>query len=198
MQISITTNFPQVQRKLDLLAAEVRNKVTARAINRTMDQAKTQMVREIRNAYMVDSAFVRERLRVKRASFAMGKLRLQAELDGTAKRRSANVIRFGARQTLSGVSVKIKRGGARKVIKGAFVGNKERTVFERVPGSKMASRKWGGKHGQQIKPVQTVDVPQMFNTRRINAAVVAAMQARFPAIFERELAYALSQFKRQG
>lgn len=196
--MSITTNFPQVQRKLELLQQDVRNKVTARALNRTIEQAKTQMVREIRTEFVVTAAFVRERLSIKRASFALGKLRLQAELDGNAKRRSANVVRFGAREVGAGVSVKIKRGGPRKIIRGAFIGNKGRTVFARVPGTKMRSRKWDGKHGEQIKPVQTIDVPQMFNTRRINAAVVAAMRAKFPAIFERELAYALAQFKRGG
>ena len=194
MQLSIETNFPEVQRKLDLLRADIAVKAAARAINRTIEQAKTQMGRQIRAEFMVDSRFVAQRLRIKRATFFAGVLSVQATLDATAKTRSANLARFGAKEVGLGVSVKIKRVGARKTVRGAFIGNKGRTVFERVPGTRMASRKWGGKHGEQIKPVQTIDVPQMFNTRRINAAVVAAMQSRFPAIFERELAYALSQF----
>ena len=194
MQISITTNFPEVQRKLDMLRADIAAKAATRAINRTIEQAKTAMGRQIRSEFMVDTRFVAQRLRIKRATFFQGVLNISATLDASAKTRSANVMRFGARQTGQGVSVKIKRAGARKTVRGAFIGNKGRTVFERVPGTKMASRKWGGKHGEQIRPVQTIDVPQMFNTRRINAAVVAAMQSRFPAIFERELAYALSQF----
>ena len=44
-----------------------------------------------------------------------------------------------------------------------------------------------------ITAVQTIDVPQMFNQRRINAAVVRTMLARFPAIFEREASFAISQ-----
>ena len=194
MQLSIETNFPEVQRKLDLLRTDIAAKAAARAINRTIEQAKTQMGRQIRAEFMVDSRFVAQRLRIKRATFFAGVLSVQATLDATAKTRSANLARFGAKEVGLGVSVKIKRVGARKTVRGAFIGNKGRTVFERVPGTRMASRKWGGKHGEQIKPVQTIDVPQMFNTRRINAAVVAAMQSRFPAIFERELAYALSQF----
>lgn len=196
MQLSITTNFPEVQRKLDLLRSDVASKAAARAVNRTIEQARTAMSREIRQEFMVDARLLRERLRIKRATFYAGVLNVRAALEAPGRQRSANLIRFGARETGIGVSIKIKRNGGRKTVRGAFIGNKGRTVFERVPGTKMSSRKWGGKHGETIKPVQTIDVQQMFNTKRINAAVVAVMQARFPAIFERELAFILSQFNR--
>jgi hypothetical protein len=196
MRITIETNFPQVQRALQGLQREVADKATARALNATIAQARTQMSREIRQEFAVDTRFVGQRLRIKRATFFNGRLGLEAALDAQEKPRSANVIRFGAKAGKAGVTVKIKRGQPRKLIRNAFIGNKGRTVFTRQPGTKMASRKWGGKHGEQIEPVQTIDLPQMFNARRIKAAVVAAMQARFPAIFERELAFALSRFNR--
>lgn len=196
MRLSITHNFPEVQRAIDQLHADVAKTATTRALNKAIEQARTQMSREIRKEFVIDARFVRQRLSIKRASFYGGALMLEAALDASEKPRSANLIRFKARKTGAGVTVKIKTTGGRKVVKGAFIGNKGRTVFERVPGTRMASRKWGGKHGEKIRPVQTIDVPQMFNTRRINAAVVAAMQARFPAIFERELAFALSKFNR--
>jgi hypothetical protein len=196
MRITIETNFPQVQRALQGLQREVAQQATARALNATIAQARTQMSREIRQEFAVDTRFVGQRLRIKRATFFNGRLGLEAALDAQEKPRSANVIRFGAKAGKAGVTVKIKRGQPRKLIRNAFIGNKGRTVFTRQPGTKMASRKWGGKHGEQIEPVQTIDLPQMFNARRIKAAVVAAMQARFPAIFERELAFALSRFNR--
>ncbi len=198
MRLTISTNFPQVQRALDRVRDEVGRKAAARAVNRTIEQARTAMSREIRQEYAIDARFVRDRLRIKRASFLGGVLAIDATLDAQEKPRSANVIRFAARQTAQGVSVKIKRTGARKTLRGVFIGNKGRTVFKRVPGTKMDSRQKGNQHGQRIEPVQTIDVPQMFNARRINAAVVSAMRARFPAIFERELAFALSQFARVG
>lgn len=199
MRLTIKTNFPQVQRALDQLQDEVAAKATARAVNATIAQAKTEMGRQIRQEYVVDARFVRERLRIKRATFFKGALAIEATLSATEKPRSANLIRFAARRVKAGVSVKIKRAGARKVVQGAFIGNKGRTVFERVPGSVMKSRsKSKGKlHREAIKPMQTIDVPQMFNAKRINAAVVAAMRAKFPAIFERELAYALASFNRR-
>ena len=183
MRLSIETNFPQVERALATLQKDIAAKATARALNRAIEQARTQMAREIRSEFVVDARFVRERLRIKRATFFGGTLGLVATLGADSKPRSANVIRFGAKQNREGVSVKIKRTGPRRTIGSAFIGNKGRTVFIRTGDKRLP-----------IKPVQTVSVPQMFNARRINAAVVAALQARFPAIFERELAFALGAF----
>ena len=196
MRITIDTNFPQVQSELAGLRQEIADKATARALNAAIAQARTQMSREIRQEYMVETRFIAQRLRVKRATFFNGRLGLEAVLDAQEKPRSANVIRFAAKKVRDGVAVKIKRQGGRQVIRNAFIGNKGRTVFTRVPGTKMASRRYGGKHGEQIEPVQTINLPQMFNAKRIKAAVVAAMEARFPAIFERELAFLLGRFNR--
>lgn len=182
MQISIKTNFPDVQRRLDALHADVRTKATVSAVNKTIDQARTQMIREITSEYAVKAGYVRERLRIGRASFRQGAFNIEASLSGTGK-RSANVIAFGARQVGRGVSVKIKKVGGRKIITGAFIGNKGRTVFKRVGAARLP-----------IKAVSTIDVPQMFNKRRINAAVIAAIKARFPTIFEREAKFYVSRF----
>lgn len=182
MKINIRTNFPDVAARLGQLQAGVADQVLARSLNRTMDIAKTAMSKEIRSEFNLSASYVRDRLRVRRAFAKAGQFSLSAELiGGDGKRRSANVIGFGARKAATGVSVQIKKG-QRKTIAGAFIGNKGRTVFRRT-----------GKTRLPIEPVRTIDVAQMFNTRRINAAVVAAMNARFPAIFQRELAFALSR-----
>lgn len=198
MRLTITTNFPEVAASLRTLHEDVARTVTARALNRAIEQARTQMSREIRQEFAVDARFVRERLSITKASLRAGAMYLEAALDAREKPRSANLIRFKARKVADGVTVIIKRGGGRKLVRNAFIGNKGRTVFARVPGTTMRSRSasGGALRRQQIKPVQTIDVPQMFTARRINAAVRAAMLARFPAIFEHELAYALSRFNR--
>lgn len=184
MRLTIKTNFPDVQRAIDNLSADIADKVTARAVNRTVEQARTAMVKEIRTTYAVTSSYVRDRLRIKRASFKQGAFGIRAELiGGDGKRRSANVINFGARQTLRGVSIKVRRDRPRSVIKSAFIGNKGRTVFRRTGPKRLP-----------IDPVRTIDIPQMFNAKRVNRAVIAAMQAKFPAIFRREMDYALSRF----
>ena len=184
MQLSIQTNFPEVAAALAKVQAEVARPATARALNATVAQAKTNMSREIRAEFNLSAGYVRDRLRITRASVRSGRLNLSAELiGGDGKRRSANVIAFAAKETSRGVSVKIKKAGSRKTIAGAFIANKGRTVFARE-----------GKKRLPIKPVRTVDVPQMFNTRKVNAAVIRTIEQRFPQIFERELAYALTQF----
>ena len=198
MKLSIKTNFPDVQRKLDTLRTEIADKATARALNATIAQAKTAMSREIRQEFAVSATLVRERLKIKRATFKAGILGMSAELSAPGGRKGGriNLIRFNAKENRLGVSVKIKRKGGRKTVTGAFIGNKGRTVFTRVPGTRMQSRRGYTKHSEKITPVQTIDVPQMFNTGRIKAAVVAAMRVKFPAIFEREVAYAISQWKK--
>ncbi len=196
MKIQVQTNFPDVQRTLDRMRTEVADKAMARALNRTIEQARTQMSREIRAEFAIPAAQVRDRLRIKRASFKGGVLGLQAALESpSAKGRSLNVIAFSARQTRAGVTVRIRKAAGRRLIRHAFIGNKGRTVFTRLPDTTMRSRKRyaGTKHAEQLQPVRTIDVPQMFNARRINDAVVRAMLARFPAIFEREARFAIAQ-----
>lgn len=190
MQVRIETNFPQVAAALRQFGSDVTDKATVRALNRIIEQARTRMSREIRAEFVLPAAKVREALRIKRASFAGGVLSVEAVLFvSSTSKRSMNVINFAARQTAQGVTVKIKRSAGRRLIRNAFIANQGRTVFERVPGTKMGSRKWGGQHGERIKPVQTIDVPQMFNTRKINEAVVQAIRQTSPVVFERELRF---------
>lgn len=188
--INIETNFPQVQRELEKLRSDIANRATASALNKAIDQARVQMQRQIASEFNVSVGYVRERLRVRRA-FASGRLQLSAQLAPTQKRnRSANIIAFvegsvslaQARKrakdgTLRVLRVKIKRGQVRQV-PGAFIGNKGRTVFKR-----------DGKARLPISPVQTIDVEQMFNTKRINAAVLRYVRENLPRIFEREIRF---------
>jgi hypothetical protein len=180
MELRITTNFPDIQRQLNGLHRDIAEKATARAVNRTMEQARTDMSREIRQEFNITAAKVREKLFLRRAGFKGGQLSIEAALLSQTKngRRSINLINFQARQNAQGVAVKIKRAGGRKTIKGAFIGNKGRTVFKRR-----------GKSRLPIDPLQTIDVPMMFNTRKINNAVVRKIKEKFPAIWEREVRF---------
>jgi hypothetical protein len=198
MRIDIKTNFPEVQRALKDLRADVAGKALVSAVNKTIEQARTQMVREIIGEYRVTSAYVRERMRLRRASFRAGAFGVTAELSagGGRKGRSANLINFvskaqrdagGAKRRKDGtrgqLKFQVRKAGGKQVITGAFIGNKGRTVFIRTGSARLP-----------IKAVQTIDVPQMFNQRRINAQVVNAIKTRFPTIFEREARYYLSRF----
>lgn len=182
MKVDIRTNFPQVAQALRQVEQDLASKVLARTLNRVVDQARTQMSREIRADYNLPADYVRDRLRIRRAFAGAGQFSLQAELiGGDGKRRSANVIRFVRGTGQRGVKVAISKGRAKEIV-GAFIANKGRTVFRRTTSRRLP-----------IEPVRTIDVAQMFNARRINAKVVAAINERFPAVFAREMRFALSR-----
>lgn len=190
--LSVASNFPDVARAFAGLENDIRTKAMASALNKTVDQGRTLLSREITARYVVSSAYVKQRLRVRGASARAGQLRLEASLiGGDGKARSANVIAFVEKRTslaqakkrrnagtLNQLHLKIKRGSAAKPLKGAFIGNKGRTVFERV-----------GKARLPIKPVQTIDVGQMMMSRAVYAKVEAFALKKFPELFEREVVF---------
>jgi hypothetical protein len=216
VQLSIQTNFPSIQKQLEQMREDIASKATARAINRTIEQARTDMSREIRQEFVLTADEVRSQLKIRRATFKTGKLEITAALiGGKPKGRSLNMIRFvkkvvtlaaarrrmkageGGRQQLKNggynnkaleLEFKIKRTGPAKRVKGAFIGNKGRTVFVRQKGSKRLP----------IDALRTIDVAQMFNAKRINRAVVNKMQAKFPEIFAREVAFYTKKFGGRG
>lgn len=201
--LTLSADFKGVQRKLDALQKDVREKALVRAVNRTTEQARTDMSREIRSVFNISAAKVREKLYVRYARFNSGQLFISAALISFSKEgrglegfRTINLINFSAKLVKRGVSVKIKKQGPRKTRLGAFIGNTGRTVFERVPGTMMVTRNLsrGKKHREKIKPVGTIDVPQMFNTKRINAAVIRNLRAKFPTIVDREIAFYARKF----
>jgi hypothetical protein len=211
VNIVIKHNFPEVQRQLDQLQADIRDQALVRALNRTVEPARPEMAREISREFNVPATRAKEALRINRASFRNGRLRIEASLESPAKRgRSLNLINFVEKQvTLSqaakrrkggeggsyvlgqGATVskafelrfKIKRGGPWKVIPGAFIANDGRTVFQRT-----------GKDRLPIKALQTIDIGQMFNAKRLNDRVRRSMLDRFPAIFEHEVKFYTNRF----
>ena len=181
--LDVRPDFRAIDRQLGQLQAGIQDRVIAAAINKTTDKARAEMTRQITAEFNIKAKDIRAQLKVRRAA-AKGAM-LVAELEAMSKlggRRSLNVIHFAARQTAKGVTVKVKRSGGRKLIPGAWIGNDGRTVFERK-----------GKKRLPIKPVQTIDVPQMFNTKRLNRAVVAKILRDLPVEVERAVQAALAR-----
>lgn len=188
--ISIRHNFPDVARRLDQLPDQIANKALVRALNATVDQGKIEMARGINQEFRISVSEAKKRLDVKKAT-AKGTLRFEAMLEATKRGqgRSMNMIAFvtsEARKTKKGMSqvkFQIKRGGGRKSITGAFVGNKGRTLFIREGDGRLP-----------IKALNTIDIPQMFNTKRINSVVRRVMLEKFSANFNRELRVVLQGY----
>ncbi len=185
MQITISHNFPEVQRQLNALKEDIARKATASALNKTIAQAKTAMSKEIRAEFMLSASEVNAALFISKASAKGGEFRLQASLSSISQRgkRSLNLAHFAARQTRKGVSFKISRKGGRKTIPGSFLINGGKTVMIRT-----------GKSRLPIKALQTIDVAQMFNTKRINAKVIDMIKSKFPDIFEHEAKFFTEKF----
>lgn len=201
MQINITHNFPDVAKQLELLHADVAAKAMASTLNKVAEQAKTAMRREITSEFNITTAKVNETLRVSRARAYRGVFDLEASLESPRKKgRSLNLINFlekfvtntqakrrGKAGTLNQLFAKIKRKGAAKRLGSAFIGNKGRTVFVRT-----------GKARLPIKPLQTIDVAGMFNTRRVNDQVLQMIEERFPEVFANEARFFTDRFNRKG
>lgn len=208
IKLQMRTNFDQVIREMQKIPDDLANKALARALNTTVAQGKIEMARKINQTYLLSVSQVKERLSIRKA-YARGTLQLQAVLEASRRGqgRSMNLIAFveksvtlaqakkrrkagegGSYAPRNGAMVQkalelrfqIKRSGGQKMIKGAFIGNKGRTVFERE-----------GKARLPIRALNTIDVPQMFNARRINEVVVRVMREQFDANLRRELSAAL-------
>ena len=192
ISLSIKHDWPDLQRKLDRQRKDIADKAMARALNKTIDQGRAEMARRIAAEYRIKISDVRQRLAITRARKQGKALELTVSLEATraGKGRSMNLIAFhtgGGRVLKSGkrqqLRFKIRRDGGNKQITGAFIGNKGRTIFIR-----------DGKSRLPIKAVNTIDVLQMFNTKRINLAVREALLASLESNFDRELRVALGGY----
>jgi len=195
IEINIKADVARLSRELDVLQEGLTEKATVMALNKTGDKARTEMGRAITSEFNIKAADVRARLRVIKAR--RGELRAVLDPFASGHRgRSMNLIRFmenkvtlaeGRRRKKAGTQkqlrFKIKKGGPAKAIPGAFIGNKGRTVFMREGDGRLP-----------IKAASTIGVPSMFNTRHINARVIARIRKEFPIEFERAAAQVVRRF----
>ncbi len=195
ISLSVKTDFKGIQQSLNRLSADLQKRVVPAALNKVAAKAKTEMKRQITSEYNLKSADVNDRLRVIKAGRALNQW--VAVLDPFASRkrgRSLNMIHFlenkttladakkrRAAGTRNQLHFKIKRVGGKKLVEGAFIGNKGRTVFVRTTGDRLP-----------IKPLSTIDVPQMFNTKRIQSKVLARITSEMQVEFDRAIQAALS------
>ncbi|WP_201212859.1 phage tail protein [Rhodocyclus purpureus] len=203
VKINVRHNLKEQASALRKVAVGLRSVAINEAINKTASKARSDMVKKITDEFNIDKSEARSQLKVSRAKDRSNLVAVIQAFPRRRGHRSRNVMLFNAEPapgtatkriavllggrwvTLTvpvggGVSVQIKRNGPRKIIKGAFIGNKGRTVFERTGD------------GRKIKAVETVDVPSMFNTKRINGFVVKRIQENFPKELRKAIAKRLA------
>lgn len=182
--LNIQTNFNGILGRLDELQKDVATKALARSLNRTIETAKTHMARNIAKEYNITVSKAKDKLYIRRATPAQGRYGLVAVLGADSRKRSVNLIRYAARETKRGLTAKqLKTKGQTVISSKGFIANGGRTVFRRV-----------GKGRLPIVPIQGPEVPQMFNTKRVQIPVREQMLKRFPEIFAREAEYYIKRF----
>ena len=187
----------EIQAALKRLPAELRDKALVAGINKTAAKARTEMTRAITSEYNISAAAVRNSLDIVRASARRAQIVAVLRAFGSRKRkgRSLNLIHFLEQKislaelrrrrsagTGQALRFKIKKTGGQKTIAGAFLGNKGRTVFQRVGASRLP-----------IQPVQVIDVPQMFNTRRISNRVMLRINSELAIEVDRGIKMVLAK-----
>lgn len=108
------TGFKEAAKELKTLGQEGQRAVT-RALNKTATKTRTLASKDIRSQVNLKAGYVREKLRIKKATFK------QPQAVIYASRRGVLMTRYPHKVLSRGVSVRIKKGKARKVMKGAFV-----------------------------------------------------------------------------
>lgn len=102
-------------------------RVTVRAVNKTLTGVRTDSVKEIQKVITPKAAVIRKTLSIQKATVS----RMSGRVESRGK--SLGLIHFRARQIKKGVTVQVKKQNRRKLVKGAFIAesNKARNVFWR-------------------------------------------------------------------
>lgn len=115
MAVRVTTNERLVREAFRRLGDRQARAAIARATQRAGQGARVEAGKEIRGEITLKAGAVRSAITVSRASPS----RPVVEVNVSGK--GVPLGRYSVRQTKTGVSVQVKRGNARKIIKGAFV-----------------------------------------------------------------------------
>lgn len=194
MQISLNlSGLDEVKKKLESLTGPKIKSAISMAINKTAAKGQTEINRAITERYQISRSEVSNSVTVSTASKVKPTATLRIFGSPKKQGRSLNLIHFterkvtlaeGRRRAKAGnqnqLRFNIIKGQGGKMIPGAFIGNKGRTVFIRE-----------GKSRLPIKPVQVIGVGQMFNFRPITERVIARIKREFLTEVDRAIAQKL-------
>jgi hypothetical protein len=158
MQLNVRVDIEEVKR----MATDVqRNRVpnaAARAINKTLANVRTEASKQIRQERALSASTVKDALTIHRAT----KMLLIGDV--TASGRPIPLKEYQARQTRSGVTVKVSPG-PRKLV--TFAGNKG-FIVNKIGGHVFART---GKQRLPIKKLYGPSIPATFVKERVLAAL---------------------------
>lgn len=189
MQVNLNiTGIPELKKKIESLTGSQMKSAMSMAINKTAAKGQSEITRAITERYQIKTNEVRNSMSLR--SSKPGTLQAEISIFGSTKKqgRSLNMIHFVEKKvtlaegrkrarkgTLNQLRFQVIKGTGLKTItgdpalkNGAFIGNKGRTVFQRI-----------GKGRTPIKAVQVIGVGQMFNFKPINARVKKKIEDEF-------------------
>lgn len=121
MQVSVKDNIQAVLARMDGYRRDVVEKAIPRALNRVGEMARTAASRELRDdGYNFTASEIKQAIRLIKAS--SGRLVTSMRV----RRKTKSLMEFSPRQTKDGVTVKVH--GQRKLIKGAFIAQRQNGV----------------------------------------------------------------------
>jgi hypothetical protein len=204
IKIDVRAEFGDVIRRLQRLEKDIQPKVIVRTLNTIGESAKVQARKEISREFNMSSGEVGKLIRVQKARIKGNVLEV-AVIAESRRGRSLNVVRFveksvtlAARRrrrkegTLDRIRVKIKRAGRNKILGTPKWAAGKPFIVTANGGTFVAARTT--KERSPIQGVQTIDVPSMFNTRRINDVLLRQIRQQFPREFDRQFSAALRGF----
>jgi len=109
-------DFAQVRAALNKLSGDEMVKAQVRGINKTSDGVKTDGVKMMTDYYALTASEIRASWKIKKAAFKNPSAVVSTA--GTFIR----LMKYGAKQTNAGVSVRVLKSSGRKVVEHAYIG----------------------------------------------------------------------------
>lgn len=194
----IVKGLKEIERSCRLAAREM-GKAEARAVKRTGTTIVAKQSRAIAQTVNLKVGVIKEQLRTVKQPTPDNPA-VTVEVTG----KSIALREYGARQTRSGVSVLVLKGGGRKRVKGAFMargyGNnlqvfkRESLITGGTPRKKLM--KAGRYKGQMREPIAKLfgpDVLSQYIKAAIQGVGVDTWESRLPIELARESAFALKR-----
>lgn len=199
MKLDVRIDTKSVERELQGLSLDIKEKALSSALNKTATRARTAAARSVKSIYQLSTRAFRNSVQIQRSNYRT--LTATLIVDG----KPFPVMAFGAKQNKSGVSFRLK--GRRLTIPHAFIatmssGHKgvfARGGYPKAAGIINTGETWGGKfrfgvNRRPINELKTFSVPYAFLNNSVQTELRYQISEIFPKIFWHEIEWRTSKF----
>jgi len=170
-------------------------RVTVRAVNKTLTGVRTDSVREIQKVITPKASVIRKEISIQKATVARPSGRVES------RGKPLGLAHYRARQTKKGVTVQVKKQNRRKLVKGAFMATPKgaKNVFWRYyhtgrPKPVRQGFPYGRLPAEYRLPVQRLTgpaIPDVMGDARVFNEIEKKAGLRLKTNFDHELSYML-------